>query len=1318
MKTRPPLMGDFFKSRTIKIIVYSYSKCANKSVMRTQGIKQKYRLYFTTLSSLLIILASLPAFGQSSFEVNLNWKEPVVDQNKSFLYFEGAGYNEKGFPIYGDIFENQKIEKAHLTNIITTPLPPEWSYLIEKPNELPLDFAINITNKVANSGCYAVYEIFPIRITNGIPEILISATINLSLSKSEVLAVKSDRSSSSSVLANGNWVKVGTSSNGMYRITFSELQNSGLIGGSVASTNLQLFGNGGGMLPEENNKFRYDDLQQNAIEVIDGGDGNFDNGDYILFYGQGANQWTFNWNDSSKFNHINNVYADTNFYYVTVGTTPGLRIGNRASLGGGAGYTTTTGDGYIVNETDRLSLTNSGREWMGDYFNFVNSYDYDFNLIDINTSDSIRATMRIAGRCVLCNQTMALKNGSTTLVTSTPAQCSSSYTAPIANFSTASAIFPVSSSSLTLTAVRTSIPSGAEAWMDYIEINYRKNLNANGTQSVFSDRKSLGQTNAKFTVSNANSSHQIWDVTNRLNPVLQSFNVVGSNGEFQADMSDTLHSFVVFNPNNVMGVSSINGIPNQDLHALTETGADFIIVTHPAFMGAAQDLANFHASEDGMNVHVVTINQIYNEYSSGKQDVAAIRDYIKMYYDKHPVDYPKYVLMFGDGSYDYKPYLDRVDFDNTNFVPAFETTQSFDRGGGSYCSDDFYALLDDDEGISGLISLTAFSNIDVGVGRIPCRTADEAQGVVNKIKYYATNVNCMRDWRNYVTLISDDMEAPWEANFLTGSELVANQINGINKVWNIDKIYLDSYQQVSNAGQRYPEAEIAIYNRANKGSLIINYIGHGGETGITAERVIQIDNFVELVNENNLPAFCTATCTFTRFDNPEFNSAGEVLMQLPDRGAIGLFSTIRPISIVPTWNAKFYDAAYTRMSNGEMPRMGDIIRLSKQPNPTNDFGEANILLFGDPALRLAYPDIKVVTDSINGMYADTTVGSVTDTLMASQLVTISGHIEDLTGAFQGSYDGDLYTTIFDKASNLTTLGNDGGNQFNYTLRKNIIFKGKSTIVDGRFTFQFQVPLDINYLMGQGKISYYATDNSSVDAHGYYMNFNIGGSENNCSPDSEGPQVEVFINDTNFQEMGITQSATTLVVKVTDESGINTTGLGIGHDLQAIIDGDVQNPIILNDYYTSDNNSYTSGTAEYFITGLSTGFHTVEVQVWDGCNNQAQKTLNFAVTNAEEALINFKAYPNPFSDAVTLAFEHNFEGKNVVATIDISDLAGHTSKTWTKSYVPEGNRDVSITWDGTDDGGVKMASGLYICRIMMQDDQGNQASGCCKLVLVY
>ncbi len=1264
----------------------------------------------------LFILFTKILVAQTSYPVNLAWKAPLVQQDKSYLFFEGANFNQKGLPVYGELFEDQFIEKAVLADIITTPIPPEWKDLIENKNELPAEFEIKTTNKVANSGNYSVYEIFPFRLKGGEIEILISATVNLNLKESEVIVNNQPRSTSNSVLSSGSWLKVGVPQNGLYKITYSQIQSAGLIGGSVPSDNLQLFGNGGGTLPEENSKFRYDDLFENAIEVVDGGDGNFDNNDYILFYGQGPHQWTFYYPDSSRFYHNYNVYADTNFYFLTVGTSTGLRLTNRASLPGAPTYSTSTGDGYTFREDDLESLTHSGRQWMGDYFNFYNTYTYDFNLENISTADTALVTVKVASRCVQCNTTMQVKYNSFTVLSLSPAQCSSSYTAPYATngYGTGSSVFGGSNVSLTVTKV-----TGDEAWLDYIEINYRKNITAGSGFSIFSDKKSLGETNAKFTITNTNSGQQIWDVTNPLVPIQQNFTVTGTDGEFQVNM-DTLRTFVVFDPVGALGPASLTPVANQNLHALTESNppADFIIVTHPAFISAAQDLANFHATHDGMVVHVATLDQIYNEYSSGKQDIGAIRDYIKMYYDKNPTDYPEYVLLFGDGSYDYKPYLNRLDYDNTNFVPAFETVESFDRGGSSYCSDDFYALLDNNEGSTGTIVLSASSNIDVGVGRIPARSSAEAQGVVDKIKYYATNIDCMRDWRNIVTVVADDMEAGWESQFLLGSETIANQIDGINQVWNMDKIYLDAYQQVSNAGQRYPEAEIALYNRVNKGSLMINYIGHGGETGMAAERVIQVDDFVSLVNENSLPAFATATCTFTRFDNPAFNSAGEYLIQEPDKGAIGLFSTIRPISIVNLWNAKFYNATFTRLPNGEMPRMGDIIRLSKQPNPTNDWGEYNILLFGDPALRLAYPQITVVTDSINGVFADTTAGYVADTLMASQLVTISGHIEDLSGLFQGDFDGDLYTTIFDKASQLTTLGNDGGNQFNYELRKNVIFKGKTSIKDGLFTFQFVVPLDINYLVGEGKISYYATDNATRDAHGYYFNFNIGGSENNCSPDSEGPEVEIFMNDTNFLEMGITQSATHLLVRVSDENGINTTGLGIGHDLQAIIDGDIQNPIILNDYYQADNNSYTTGTAEYLLTGLSEGFHTVEVQVWDGCNNPANALLNFAVTNSEPALIHMVAYPNPFSDNVTLSFEHNFEGKNVVATVDIIDLTGQAVKNFSKSYVPEGNREVSISWDGRSEGGEKMSSGLYICRVMLEDELGNRASGCCKVVLVY
>lgn len=351
--------------------------------------------------SLLFILFGPSLFAQSTpHPISLQWKDPVVGQDKTYLFFEDAGYNEIGLPIWGDIFIDQKIEDAFLSDIITTPLPLEWITLIENKNALPEEFEIKITNKYANSGNYAVYEIFPFRMKNGTPEILISANVNLQLTESEMTVDAQPRSISNSVLGTGTWLKMGTPQTGLYKVTQSQLQSAGLIGGSVASSNIQLYGNGGGFLPEQNYVFRYDDLQENAIEVVDGGDGNFDNGDYLLFYGEGAHTWNFDWTDSSKFIHNYNVYADTNFYFITVGATPGLRLTNRASLGGAPTYSTTTGDGYTFREDDLHSLTHSGRQWMGDLFDYQNSYTYNFNLSDIDLSSNIDVTMKVASRCV------------------------------------------------------------------------------------------------------------------------------------------------------------------------------------------------------------------------------------------------------------------------------------------------------------------------------------------------------------------------------------------------------------------------------------------------------------------------------------------------------------------------------------------------------------------------------------------------------------------------------------------------------------------------------------------------------------------------------------------------------------------------------------------------------------------------------------------------------------------------------------------------------------------------------------------------------
>lgn len=1259
--------------------------------------------------------------------VELKWSKPeflkIGNEEKLVLKVEGAGLNDNLMPYYSlksDLYS--QFSKVEIIEVFFSPIDEEWYDAIYHEISLENQIQPQIQHLHYRKQPYSVLSFIPLRRNeNGKIEKLDKISFKIDVSKVSVSNVSQSKSASNSVLANGVWHKLGVTQNGVYKLTYEYLLTNNILSGSVSSESIKLFGNGGGMLPEENSAFRYDDLQENSIRMYDGGDGVFGAGDYLLFYGKGPHSWNYSSLDSQYY-HSHNIYSDSAYYFITIQGTGGKRLSLRPSDVSSPTYVSNTSDEYFYREDELYNVINSGRQFLGDYFNFTNEYSYNHTLQNVQTSSPLYIRANVAARCVSCPTNMIIRANGNSVLTLTPNGVSPSYTAAYCSSSIQDANFYITGNTINLDIQKT---AGDEAWLDYYEISYRKNNVFSGNSFEFRDKNAINAGVTEFVLSSTNSNVEIWDITDPLNVVLQSSTFSGGETRFRVS-TDTLMQFVALDGSNFPTPSYHGTIANQNLHALTEPshGTDFIIVTYPGFIEAANELANFHLIHDGLITDVVTTDQIYNEFSSGSQDVTAIRDFVRMYYDKAPPgDMPRYLLLFGDGSFDYKTYLNRVKDDagqtvpNTNYVPAFETFNSFDRSGNSYASDDFFGLLDSSEGEFGKIVLNSSSNLDIGIGRLPVETLEEAWDAVNKIKHYASSKECLRDWRNVVTLVADDMEDGWESSFFSGSQLIANQMQTKYPVWNIEKIYLDAYQQINNAGQRYPEANEALNNRINRGSLIVNYIGHGGELGWTGERLHGIDDILSWENFNNLPAFTTATCTYARFDNPAFRSAGELLVLEPEKGGIGLFGTVRAISIVPDFNRKFYDAAFTRLPDGEMPRMGDIIMLSKQPNPVNNYGEWNILLFGDPALRLAYPEFKVVTDSINGNWADTTTGAISDTLMASQLVTITGHIEDLDGSLMSSFNGTLYTTIFDKPAQLVTLANDpGAVSFSFEMLKNIIFKGKSTVENGYFKFSFIVPLDINYLIDEGKISYYA-ENEVIDAHGFYNKFSVGGSEDNCSGDGIGPEIDIFMNDSNFVDMGITDESPELLIHLNDVSGINTVGNGIGHDIVAIFDGDQTNLIRLNAYYEADLNSYQSGKVRFPLSGLTPGIHTVEVKVWDGCNNISSKTLNFVVTNSSIALINIYGYPNPFIHSTTITFEHNRADEILQLEFMISDLQGKIVKRQNIEHTPNGYRDISIQWDGTDDTGHKMAAGVYICRVNIKDSNEEEAIGVCKLVLI-
>ncbi|MFZ4547490.1 MAG: type IX secretion system sortase PorU, partial [Bacteroidales bacterium] len=672
----------------------------------------------------------------------------------------------------------------------------------------------------------------------------------------------------------------------------------------------------------------------------------------------------------------------------------------------------------------------------------------------------------------------------------------------------------------------------------------------------------------------------------------------------------------------------------------------------------------------------------------------------KMLYDRASTDkMPKYLLLFGDGSYDYK---DKI-ASNTNFIPTWQSVESFDPI-HSIVTDDYFGTLDNNEGKSYT------DVVDIGIGRLPVATPLEAEQAVDKIIHYSVATpKTMADWRDMVTFVADDEDD----EHVEHSEILANDLDLNYPEMNVDKVYLDSYLQVaSSSGNRYPDVNKAITQRVEKGSLILNYIGHGGETGWAHEEVLTVNEINNWSNFDNMPVFVTATCEFSRFDDPRRRAAGEYVLTNPKGGGIALFTTTRPTYGTPNFelNKKFFQYAMSK-TDGQRLRMGDIIMKSKQDKGSNENGRKYVLL-GDPALQISFPALNVVTTLFNGHAP----GSAADTLKAFMEVSIEGIIADANGDVVSGFNGTVFPTVFDKAVTQKTLANDGGTIFSYQLRKNLLYKGKVNVENGHFSFTFIVPKDIAYQYDEGKISYYAT-NDVTDAYGYYTNVIVGGSADPDLVDTKGPDIGLYMNNNLFQDGGITDQNPKLLAIVSDDNGINTVGNGIGHDITAVLDGNTSAPYILNDFYQSDINTFKSGYILFPFSMLSAGEHTINLKVWDIFNNSSESEIHFTVVPSGDFVISKTySYPNPFREYTDIVFEHNQQGVDFDIRAEIYSTSGQLVRVIEQTSAQTGSVSTPIRWDGMRENGSRMSNGLYIYNLIVRASNGldSQISG--RLIL--
>ena len=1134
----------------------------------------------------------------------------------------------------------------------------------------------------------------PFRNNNGVVEKLIS--FKLRINPCSETNMELNNFVENSVLNSGSWYKIGVTQSGVHELDIDFLNNLNINVSSLDPRNIRLYGNQAGMLHEGNDLLEIDDLKELSIQVLGEDDGLFDINDKVLFYGQSPHTWTY---DNDTFVHEKNIYTDTTYYFISFDLGPGKRILNEANNTTNVNDYINSYDEYYYYENDLINLVNTGRQWFGEAFAFNPNQSFNYNATKIDLTESVQLTMNFAARSSIGTSfnVNINSNDTTAFIPYVSSNSNSYYKSTLLEQE-----FNPSSGNLNLSLnYNNSGNTSALAWLDYYRLVFRNKLIFDGQQFIFRDAKSVNQDAiSRFSINfplftTIENIPHIWDVTDPLNVHEQDYTLFNDSISFIVETTD-LREFLIFNKIDNL-TPSINGlISNQNIHNSEQPS--YIIITHPLFYNAANRLADYYRNNNEL-VLLCTTEQVYNEFSTGSVDVSAIRNLIRMFYNRaqSTEETPKNVLLFGDASFDYK----NITYTNSSFVPTYQSyvSNSIET---SYCTDDYFGVLDFSEGNwdGGLNSSINSDLIDIGVGRIPVTSLASAESFVDKVLLY--NQNSEGAWKNNVCFVADDADANWEDALIIHADALANKIDTAYNSFNVKKVYLDSYSQsLSSGAQRYPEAQADLIRVVEEGVFIVTYVGHGGEIGWASERVLELSDINNFSNINKLPLFITATCEFTRYDDPSRVSAGELLLLNPNGGAMGLFSTSRTVSESSTYS--LVDALYNYLPDQDLDlTLGEVLRHAKNdPTSGSNIVKRKFSFFGDPNIKLSFPKFNIETTGIELLDSiGNVIDDYTDTINALSHVKLDGQVTNNFNEIVSDFNGELFVTVFDKEFSTFTLNNDGflDVPFEYILQNNAIYVGNVDVVNGVFSLQFIVPKDISYYYGDGKISYYANDISIGDASGYDESLSIGGVSDYASSDLDGPIIQLFMNDSTFKYGGITSSNPSLLAVLFDDSGINTLGTGIGHDLTVILDDNTANQYILNNYYQADLNSYQSGLVSFPFSSLSEGIHTLTFKAWDVHNNSNSEELEFFVTNSEQlAIAHLLNYPNPCSSYTTFVFEHNRSDELLDVKIDIYSLDGKLVNRISKSVVSSGFREVSAKWNIDE----SIPKGIYLYKLHVQ-----------------
>lgn len=1203
-------------------------------------------------------------------------------------------------PWFNTDFPVQRSSKAtdfivELTNIKSTPCSSAESELLDNIGEEPI-----INKEITTTRGEKTLEIYilPFFMKDGTVHRIENASLRIGQASGKLKTGGATKHiqeyAANSVLASGSWYKIAVETSGLYKLTYSDIKKMGI--GDPAG--VRVYGYGGALIDEDLTKAlpRYDDLPEVAVYMEKGADGVFSEGDYILFYAQGAIKDNIS-KDEPIHSYTYNYCSKEGYYFITCGTGEGLRM-EKAALATNEPTVIfrNTLAGYYIH-SDETNLLASGREWLGYKFS-SSTLDRTFTIQDTNidTGEDFYIDATLVAHSSSKTKFDITLNGDNVGTVNIAASTSSHIAGKKGLFQ--KYLDNNASSNPRISLKYTPTSASDAGYLYYICANYYKRLilDSNNSSILITNPDDLIRgVIAEYEITGANGSTMVWDITDPVRAKSVPFTVSGGTLTFKEERSE-FHKYIAFNPNAAKTPKMVGAVGNQNLHQLSV--ADMVIITPSEYINAANRLADFHRTNDNLSVHVITPELIYNEFSSGTPDISAYRLLMKMFYDRAIESngkLPQHLLFMGVTNYDNRGIINK----KCSLV-GYQSPESL-TSTSSYTTDDFYGLLDDDEGAS-----ISSATMDISVGRLPVTSAQEAENVVTKTINYVTS-SATGDWRSLCTFLGDNDDSHTHEQ---QADQLATMVTETNNSYKTDKIFLDSYiAENSSAGTFYPGARNKVLQNLKDGTVVFTFVGHGSPNILTTEQTISKNDITGMYNKN-LALWATATCDFSRYDDVSHSAGMEVILN-SNGGGIALYTTTRVV--YSSENFKLMKAAFKYLfpeANAEHKTIGEIFRLAKI-DLKNNSNKLNFTLLGDPAIKIHYPSHIVKTDSINHSVP------VEAEMQALGIITIRGHLENADADTLKDYNGKILITVYDKEETLKTLGQIGDKStFSYKDYPNKLFKGSVSVTNGLFETTFMVPKDISYRIDKGKILYYAWQEGSTenDAFGNNVDFNVGGTDPSYEETTKGPVIRAYMNTPEFASGGKVNNSPVFYAHTFDEYGVNVVGAGIGHDATATLTGPVSGTYNLNDSYTSSLNDYKNGTFKYQFRDLEQGSYRLYFKVWNLQNISSATSLEFVVdTLAKPEIEEFFIYPNPASDHATMYLRHDRPEVPLSVTFRVYDMGWR--EYWSSTVTENTDGTYQSTWKMAG-GFNNICSGVYWVRAIITMPDGNYTQLVKKLIV--